>query len=109
VTTDPIDPEEATAARFDPMLRTLLTFGLVVEQSVEDGGPREWVLTPAAQRRLAALSSPTPPPDKLIYFGHRCGSCGENAPTRFSGGAFLCGACRESAAALVQSAVASGG
>jgi len=97
-----IDPNEAAAARFDPVLRTLMTFGLVVEDPNEDGGPRQWVLTPAAQRRLVALSSPAPPPDKLIYFGHRCGSCGEHAPTRFTAGTFLCGACRESAAALAQ-------
>jgi hypothetical protein len=102
VTTDPIDPDDAAAARFDPVLRTLMTFGLVVEESNQSPGTRQWILTPAAQRRLVALASPAPPPDKLIYFGHRCGACGEHAPTRFSGGTFLCGSCRESPAALVQ-------
>jgi hypothetical protein len=108
MTADPADPEEAAVARFDPVLRTLMTFGLVesdgVEETNADEASRQWHLTPAVQRRLNSLASPAPPADKVVYFGHRCSSCGEHGPTWFNGGEFLCSACRERAATLVPSA-----
>ena len=90
IPTDVVRPEPAVMSRFDPMLRGLITFGLV-ERDPEGS---EWRLVPAAQRRLDSLFSPSPPAEKLIYFGHRCGSCNERGPTRFSAGAFLCDDCR---------------
>lgn len=89
-------PEPATIARFDPMLRALLTFGLV-ERTPGADGDLEWRLIPAVQHRLESLHSPSPPAEKLIYFGHRCRSCGEHGPTRMRGGVFLCEPCRRSA------------
>jgi len=91
----PVEAEDRTLSRFDPMLRALMTFGLV-EQDHDgvDDASTTWRLTAAAQRRLQALVTPVPPAEKLIYFGHRCGSCGEHAPTRISSGTFLCDACR---------------
>jgi hypothetical protein len=97
VTTEPVETEEATLARFDPMLRALVTFGLVEPEragSNGDGG-HHWRLNPAVERRLDSLVPPAPPVEKLIYFGHRCGACGEHGPTRLRGGAYLCEACRE--------------
>ncbi len=91
----PVEAEDPALLRFDPMLRALMTFGLV-EQDHDgaDDASVQWRLTAAAQRRLQALVSPAPPAEKLIYFGHRCGACGEHAPTRMSSGRFLCDACR---------------
>jgi hypothetical protein len=102
VSTEPVEPAgpaDATLARFDPMLRALVTFGLVEPDGEPDnGGPRpSWHLIPAVQRRLESLVAPSPPAEKLIYFGHRCGSCGEHGPTRMSDGAFLCAACATAA------------
>jgi hypothetical protein len=91
----PVEVEDPTLSRFDPMLRALMTFGLVEQD--HDGGDdasAPWRLTAAVQRRMQALVAPAPPAEKLIYFGHRCGSCGEHAPTRISSGTFLCDACR---------------
>jgi hypothetical protein len=91
----PAESEDRTLSRFDPMLRALMTFGLVEQDhdGAEDAS-KEWRLTAAAQRRMQSLVAPAPPAEKLIYFGHRCGSCGEHAPTRISSGTFLCDACR---------------
>jgi hypothetical protein len=100
VTVEPADPKDATPSRFDPMLRALVDFGLVESVPVEDAdgagqtGRSLWILTPAVQRRLSTLVSPAPPADKLIYFGHRCSSCGEHAPTRLQAGVHVCDACR---------------
>jgi ribosomal protein L37AE/L43A len=91
----PVEAEDPTLSRFDPMLRALMTFGLVEQD--HDGAEvvaGRWHLTTAVQRRLQTLVAPAPPAEKLIYFGHRCSSCGEHAPTRISSGAFLCDACR---------------
>ncbi len=84
-----VEAEEPAISRFDPLLRSLLTFGLVEA----DGEAGQWRLTARVQRRLQALGAPPPPADKLIYFGHRCSSCGEHAPTRMRGGRFVCDAC----------------
>jgi hypothetical protein len=107
MTADPVDPETAAVARFDPVLRTLMTFRLVepddAEETNSDDVSRQWRLTPAVQRRLNSLAFPAPPADKLVYFGHRCSSCGEHAPTWSIAGAFLCSACRDRAGDLVPS------
>ncbi len=105
MTTEPAEPRDANLDRFDPMLRALVTFGLVEPESGDDGrdtgdarnGGRtaRWRLIPAVQRRLEELVAPAPPADKLIYFGHRCASCGQHAPTRMHSGVLLCDACRE--------------
>jgi hypothetical protein len=110
VTIDPAEPKEATLARFDPVLRALVAFGLVehdpehAEHDGEDGRPDghengngqgAWRLIPAVQRRLESLVAPAPPAEKLIYFGHRCAACGEHAPTRMHSGVLLCDACRQ--------------
>jgi len=94
-TTAALPPEPATVARFDPMLRALISFGLVEREpdAAGDGAPA-WRLIPAVQCRLESLHAPSPPADKLIYFGHRCRSCGEHGPTRMLGGVFLCESCR---------------
>ena len=90
-----VEPEDPTVARFDPMLRALLTFGLVEPERPEAGGEGQgWRLIPAVQHRLRSLVTPAPPAEKLIYFGHRCGSCGEHGPTRNVSGVYLCDECR---------------
>jgi hypothetical protein len=91
-------PEPATVARFDPMLRALISFGLVErDPDVEAEGVPGWRLIPAVQSRLESLHLPLVPAEKLIYFGHRCRSCGEHGPTRMWAGVFLCESCRRAA------------
>lgn len=98
MTVDPLEPKDVALARFDPMLRALVAFGLVERDSAEEDGRGQWRLSPPVQRRLASLVSPAPPADKLIYFGHRCASCREHAPTRLRAGVLLCDECRDAAA-----------
>ncbi|HEY3940972.1 MAG TPA: hypothetical protein VGL60_00685 [Acidimicrobiales bacterium] len=74
----------------DPLLRELLDFGLV-EVDPDRGG---WRLVESASRRLTELAAPRPPADKIIYFGHRCSSCGELRPTRIYPGGLMCDECR---------------
>ena len=99
MTTEPVETQDATLARFDPMLRALVTFGLVEPDRPGSNGDEDhhWRLIPAVERRLDSLVPPAPPVEKLIYFGHRCGSCGEHGPTRFRAGTYLCEACRDPA------------
>lgn len=105
--TEPAEPRDATLARFDSILRTLVAFGLVEPEpngQVRPNGSRNgkglergWRLTPAVQRRLESLVAPAPPADKLIYFGHRCASCGEHRPTRTRSGVLVCDDCANAA------------
>jgi hypothetical protein len=104
VSSQPAEPREGTLARFDSVLRALVTFGLVEPEpngrsnhnGSSNGGAEEprWRLIPAVQRRLESLVAPAPPADKLVYFGHRCASCGEHGPTRMHSGVLLCDDCR---------------
>ncbi|MGH9044559.1 MAG: hypothetical protein ACRDVP_06965 [Acidimicrobiales bacterium] len=102
LTSHPAEPEDIKVTRFDPMLRTLMSFGLV-ERIGGAGG--EWRLTAGVQQRLNALVKPQPETDRLIYFGHRCGSCGGHGPTMIVSGSYLCGTCRQGAALETSSVV----
>jgi hypothetical protein len=78
-------------ARFDVLLRDLLSLGLVERRN----GELLWQLSSPAQRRLESLACPRPPADKVVYFGHHCGACHELRPTRFRFGRYLCDPCLE--------------
>lgn len=89
------ETEPYAIERFDPLLRDLLTWGLVTRDPTEPGSP--WRLAETAQRRLDALPTPAErvvPPENLIYFDHACHQCHRHGPTRLNGGTYLCDECR---------------
>ncbi len=73
----------------DPLLRELLDFGVV---ELDPAG--DWRLIESAQRRLRELAAPRPPDEKIIFFGHRCSSCGQLRPTRLDTHGLVCDECR---------------
>jgi hypothetical protein len=88
MTFDELSP---TDSRFDALLRDLQAYGLVEHGTMD--GEASWQLSPWARERLGQLATPVPSPDKLIFIGHRCATCGERRPTRSVAGSFLCDAC----------------
>jgi hypothetical protein len=90
---------------FNPILRNLLEADLVVQVDEADG--RTWQLVNKAQRRLDELApGKAPPAEELVYFDHRCWTCGEQRATYFVAQGYLCAPCRREeleaeAAALV--------
>jgi ribosomal protein L37AE/L43A len=80
--------------RFDPLLRNMLAWDLVVEN--EDGS---WTLRPEVVERLRRLASYTKPhePSEVVYFGHNCAKCRSTGLTRFRDGVYLCDECRRAA------------
>lgn len=88
-----IAPGPIPIETFNPLLRSLLTWGLVEHVEGADGCPR-WVLIEEVQERLDAL---TPPPREapasLAYLDHLCGRCREQRLTHLIDGRFLCERC----------------
>ncbi|MGH8988485.1 MAG: hypothetical protein ACRDXC_07805 [Acidimicrobiales bacterium] len=80
--------------RFDPLLRNLLAWGLVVE--AEEGG---WTLRPDVAERLPALAryARGDQPSEVVYFGHLCAGCRSKGLTRLRDGRYLCDECRRAA------------
>ncbi|HLN16262.1 MAG TPA: hypothetical protein VK277_05840 [Acidimicrobiales bacterium] len=83
---------ERARRRFDPVLRQLLSTHLVEPATDVDGAP-VWRLSEMAQERLAELSAPPPPGDKVVYFSHHCARCDQRGPTRRRGEAYVCDPC----------------
>ncbi len=79
------------STRFDALLRNLLAFGLVEHD--RSATSHAWRLSDHAQSRLDHLDVPQPVVGELLYFGHRCSTCGEHSPTRLRGGAYICERC----------------
>jgi hypothetical protein len=80
---------------FDPLLRDLASFGLVVRVENASSGD-SWKLTDEAQQRLDQLlehHTESVVPEKLIYFDHLCADCRTRAPTRLADGVYLCASC----------------
>ncbi len=78
---------------FNPILRSLIGWGLVERLEMEDGG-HHWELTAAAQKRLDDL---TPARRRasttLAYLDHWCSSCRRQRLTHLVDGRYLCLAC----------------
>jgi len=79
---------------FNPLLRSLLSWGLVERVELE-GGPHRWELTDVAQQRLDDLT-----PERrraattLAYLDHWCGSCRQQRLTHLVDGRFICVECQ---------------
>ena len=76
--------------RFDPLLRNLLSWGLVEETA---GG---WALRDDVSARLTHLTQLTSrnAPGEVVFFGHACAVCRSSGLTRLRDGRYLCEACR---------------
>ena len=86
--------------RFDPLLRDLLAFNLVVRTSAARRGG--WRLAEAVQLRLDELIGSSSPvsAERMVYLDHFCADCGLRVRTRLHSGFYLCEdclACRTSA------------
>lgn len=81
---------------FNPILRSLISWGLVERVEMENGS-HHWELTTAAQKRLDDL---TPARKRasatLAYLDHWCSSCRRQRLTHLVDGRYLCPACEPS-------------
>ena len=79
--------------RFDPLLRDLLTWGLIVP--TQSGEAPRWKLAEAAEERLCELAAGADPgpPEMVVRLGRRCAKCQDRRPTWLRGGAYICEAC----------------
>lgn len=86
--------EEHPIERFDPLLRNLLSWGLV-ERAAEGG----WRLRPEVHDRLNRLAHVADAADtsQIVYFGHACAGCRSSGMTRLRDGVYLCDRCRRAA------------
>ena len=77
--------------RFDPLLRDLITWDLVVKTS------GQWLLSDSAEQRLDELVEWSGPVDseQMVYFDHQCADCHGHIRTRLYGGLYLCDGCSE--------------
>jgi len=80
---------------FDPLLRDLVAWDLVVHTETEAGS--SWRLTEAVQSRLDEIVSRVrfSPNGPLVYLDHRCADCQRRGLTRLLDGVYLCEACAD--------------
>lgn len=78
---------------FDPLLRDLVAWGLVVRS--ENEGESSWQLVDVVQRRLSELTRNHGPIglDQLVYLDHKCADCGARGLTRLVDDVYLCAVC----------------
>lgn len=103
-----VEPRNYRIDRFDPLLRDLLSWGLVHngrddgdgDGTDSDPGAARWQLTDQAQQRLSELATRVAPPasDQVLYLDRLCAHCRQRLPTRLTEAGFLCDACRQRAA-----------
>lgn len=91
---EPEKMDEHAIEQFDPLLRNMLTWGLVQET-----GDGRWDLRPDVAERLTALAGYTKrsEPYEVVYFGHPCAGCKSSGLTRLRDGMYLCDECRRAA------------
>jgi ribosomal protein L37AE/L43A len=79
---------------FNPLLRSLLSWGLVRRVQTDDGA-RQWELTEEAQQRLDELTPERQrATETLAYLDHSCSSCRQQRLTHLVDGHFLCAECQ---------------
>lgn len=80
---------------FDPLLRDLIAWGLVVR--TETDGESSWQLVDVVQRRLSELTRGNGPvgEHRLVYLDHKCADCNVRGLTRLVDGVYLCTSCFE--------------
>ena len=89
----PVLKHDPPADAFNPLLRSLLSWGLV-ERRVEDDGGVRWELTGPAQERLESLNPRARKAAKsLAYLDHFCARCRQQRLTHLRDGRYLCAEC----------------
>jgi ribosomal protein L37AE/L43A len=95
----PVMKHEPPADAFNPLLRSLLTWGLV-ERLVDEEGDIRWELTAAAQERLESLNPRARRAARsLAYLDHWCARCRQQRLTHLREGRYLCQECEQIEAA----------
>ncbi|MGH9294847.1 MAG: hypothetical protein ACRD0B_05900, partial [Acidimicrobiales bacterium] len=93
-------PPQPSDEAFNPLLRSLLSWGLVTRAEAADGSA-SWELTEGAQRRLDELVPHRPRAvTTLAYLDHLCADCRGQKLTYLREGRYLCEACGGSEASL---------
>lgn len=91
-----MEPGRPPIEKFDPLLRDLVSWGLVVRSGADADTP--WRLAGEVQDRLDELDQQRPgsvSPDRLVYLDHRCADCRARGVTRLVAGVYLCPTCTE--------------
>jgi len=88
-----MDPEQVPVNTFDPILRDLLYWGLLVQ--VDEPNGHHWQLAERAERRLdeIAVESSTFAVERMVYLDHRCDVCGFRRLTRVRDSRYVCDEC----------------
>ena len=88
-----MDPEQVPVTTFDPLLRDLLYWGLLVR--VDDADGQHWQLAERAERRLDefAAESRAFAVEHMVFLDHRCGVCGFRRLTRLRDSRYVCDEC----------------
>lgn len=91
---------EVPLARFDVLLRDLVTFGLAVQ--TDDGS---WHFAPGVDDRLTEIAASQRPADRpVLRFGTSCAGCHALRVTRLHEGRHLCEDCIRRGSAPVEDA-----
>lgn len=86
---------------FNPLLRSLLTWGLVERREDADGNT-SWELIEEVRHRLDALVPPSrTAAASLAYLDHWCARCRQQRLTHLRGERFLCESCEKAEAGEV--------
>jgi hypothetical protein len=88
-----MDPEQVPIKTFDPLLRDLLHWGLLVR--AEDPSGTHWQLAERTEQRLNDLASETRAfsAERMVFLDHSCGECGLRRLTRLRDSRYICDAC----------------
>jgi ribosomal protein L37AE/L43A len=94
-----MDPEQVPIKTFDPLLRDLLHWGLLVR--AEEPAGTTWQLSERAAARLNDISAETHAfsAERMVFLDHRCGACGVRRLTRLRESRYICDACWDAAEA----------
>lgn len=96
-----VAPSGIPVEAFNPLLRSLLSWGLVQRQDDGEGG-FTWVLIEEAQEKLHALAPrPRRSPGALAYLDHWCARCREQKLTHLRDGRYLCERCERAESGTV--------
>jgi len=87
-------PSRYPIETFDPLLRDLVSWGLVERDESAAGS---WRLVDAAQRQLTEIVASTGPlsAESMLYFDHLCARCHQRELTRLVDGSYLCNSCTD--------------
>ncbi len=97
-----MDVQNVPIRTFDPLLRDLVYWGLLVR--VDCPGGQRWQLAERAECRLDEIAeeSRAVALERMIYLDHRCDVCGFRRMTRVHDSRYVCEECRDNLAQSLQ-------